>query len=208
ARAPGDVQLLGPFVELRPIAVLERGAGPPSAGAASGGLLPERPSRALRQLRDRALGAGGALRLADVALRGPGLLPGGHADRLLVVVPVLSFPLAASEETSRARRGRVRVRRRDALDRFARREPPALPAGDRRDAAVAERAPCAVDVDCGRTFLDAEEDDVAPRRGALRALHPAVPEGLEVRQHRDAGDEPERRHVATPVVPGHPLPDQ
>src|SRR4029450_4210543 len=116
ARASGDVQLLRPFVELRPIAVLERGAGPPSAGAASGGLLPERPSRALRQLRDRAFGAGGALRLADVALRGPGLLPGGHADRLLVVVLVLSFPAVAGGETGPARRGRVRVRGRGARD--------------------------------------------------------------------------------------------
>jgi hypothetical protein len=60
----------------------------------------------------------------------------------------------------------------------------------------------------GRALADAEKDHVAPRRGALRALDPTVPERLEVWQHRDAGDEPERRQVATPVVPGHPFPDQ
>src|SRR5947208_3763403 len=67
-RAAGDAALLRDLVELLAVAVLELVTGLAAAAAAAGGLLAELAARALRQIRDRALARGGALRLLDVAL--------------------------------------------------------------------------------------------------------------------------------------------
>ena len=66
-----------------------------------------------------------------------------------------------------------RVGCRDAVDRLAGREPTALAAGDHRDPTVAERAPRAVVMQRRRALVDAEQDDVAPRRGALARCPPS-----------------------------------